>query len=70
MGIDIFNEPFDYTWADWKALVEEAYEAIDEVNPNLLIIVEGISANANTQTGVAGAQVATAAVGFPVGTSL
>lgn len=58
MGIDIFNEPFDYTWADWKALAEEAYEAIDEVNPNLLIIVEGISANANTQTGVAGAQVA------------
>ena len=51
VGIDIFNEPWDYTWADWKALSEEAYAAIDSVNPNLLIIVEGISGTANNQDG-------------------
>jgi len=43
MGIDIFNEPWDYTWADWKKLSENAYEAINEVNPDILIFVEGIS---------------------------
>ncbi|MEI6894106.1 MAG: cellulase family glycosylhydrolase [Colwellia sp.] len=43
MGIDIFNEPWDYTWEDWKTLSEHAYEAINEVNPDILIFVEGIS---------------------------
>lgn len=51
IGIDVFNEPYDYTWAEWKGLVEDAYQAINEVNPNMLIIVEGISGNANTQDG-------------------
>lgn len=53
IGIDVFNEPYDYTWAEWKGLVEEAYQAINEVNPNMIIIVEGISGNANTQDGIA-----------------
>jgi endoglucanase len=51
MGIDIFNEPWDYTWAEWKRLSEAAYSAINSVNPNLLVIVEGISATANNQDG-------------------
>lgn len=51
VGIDVFNEPYDYTWADWKDLVEDAYAAINAVNPNLLIIVEGISAFADSQDG-------------------
>ena len=51
IGIDIFNEPWDYTWAEWKALSEEAYAAIDSVNPNMVIIVEGISGTANNQDG-------------------
>jgi len=42
LGIDIFNEPWDYTWSEWKTLSEHAYEAINEVNPNVLIFVEGI----------------------------
>ena len=25
IGIDIFNEPWDYTWAEWKSLAEAAY---------------------------------------------
>ncbi len=44
IGIDIYNEPWDYTWADWKSLAESAYTAINAVNPNTLIFVEGISA--------------------------
>jgi endoglucanase len=51
IGIDIFNEPWDYTWAEWKGLSEEAFAAIDSVNPNMLIIVEGISGTANNQDG-------------------
>lgn len=58
IGIDIFNEPFDYTWAEWKGLAEDAYQAIDQVNPNLVVIVEGISANANTQNGAPESKVA------------
>ena len=49
--IDIFNEPWDYTWADWKSMAEAAYTAINAVNPNTLIFVEGISASANNQDG-------------------
>ncbi|WP_045861477.1 glycoside hydrolase family 5 protein [Teredinibacter purpureus] len=51
IGIDIFNEPWDYTWEEWKTLTEQAYQAINEVNPNLLIFVQGISANAGAQDG-------------------
>jgi hypothetical protein len=51
IGIDIYNEPHDYTWADWKALTEQAYGAINGVNPNILLFVEGVSAKANGQDG-------------------
>lgn len=43
LGIDIFNEPWDYTWTDWKTLAEHAYQAINEENKNVLVWVEGIS---------------------------
>jgi endoglucanase len=51
IGIDIFNEPHDYTWAEWKSLTEQAYAAINAVNPNLLLFVQGIGTNASTQDG-------------------
>lgn len=51
IGIDIYNEPHDYTWAEWKALSEAAYAAINEVNPNTLVFVEGIGTNAGAQDG-------------------
>jgi|GEM_PF-299941 len=51
VGIDIFNEPWDYTWQDWKTLSEKAYVAINSVNPNLIVIVEGVSGTANSQDG-------------------
>ncbi|HYD43165.1 MAG TPA: cellulase family glycosylhydrolase [Anaeromyxobacter sp.] len=51
IGIDIFNEPHDYTWAEWKTLTEKAYQAISAVNPNLLLFVQGIGTDAGTQDG-------------------
>jgi aryl-phospho-beta-D-glucosidase BglC (GH1 family) len=51
IGIDIFNEPHDYTWAEWRALTEAAYTAINAVNPNTLLFVQGIGTNAGTQDG-------------------
>jgi endoglucanase len=51
IGIDIFNEPHDYTWAEWKSLTEQAYAAINAVNPNTLLFVQGIGTNAGTQDG-------------------
>ncbi|MBN2737821.1 MAG: cellulase family glycosylhydrolase [Spirochaetales bacterium] len=49
MGIDIFNEPFDYSWEEWRYLVDEAYAAILPVNTNILIFVEGVSSQAGVQ---------------------
>jgi endoglucanase len=54
IGIDIFNEPWDYTWQDWKTLAEAGYQAINAVNPNTLIFVQGVSATANNQDGTPG----------------
>ena len=46
IGIDIFNEPWEYTWDEWATLSEEAYEVIHAENPDLLVIVEGIAGKA------------------------
>jgi endoglucanase len=51
MGIDIYNEPWDYSWGEWKGLTEQAYAAINAVNPNILIYVQGISGTYGTQDG-------------------
>jgi len=51
IGIDIFNEPWDYTWQEWKTLTEAAYQAINAVNPNTLLFVQGVSASAGNQDG-------------------
>lgn len=51
IGIDIFNEPHDYTWAEWKSMTEAAYAAINAVNPNTLLFVQGIGTNAGAQDG-------------------
>jgi hypothetical protein len=51
IGIDIYNEPWDYTWAEWKTLTEHAYTAINAVNPNILIFTEGVSNTAGNQDG-------------------
>jgi len=52
MAIDIFNEPWDYTWDEWSTLAETAYQAIDEVNSDILVMVEGIAAGTSDGTPV------------------
>jgi hypothetical protein len=42
MGIDIFNEPHDYTWAQWRSLIDVAYNRINAVNTNILVFAQGI----------------------------
>jgi endoglucanase len=42
IGIDLFNEPWDYTWAEWKAIIDVGYTTINAVNPNILIFAEGV----------------------------
>jgi len=51
IGIDLYNEPWDYTWTDWKTNIEDAYKTINAVNPNILIFAEGVSGTANNQDG-------------------
>jgi hypothetical protein len=51
IGIDIYNEPWDYTWADWSSLAGQAYTTINAANPNILVFVEGTSDTANNQDG-------------------
>ena len=51
IGIDIFNEPWDYTWAEWKTLGEHAFQAINSVNTNTLMFMEGVSGTAGNQDG-------------------
>ena len=49
IGVDLRNEPYGACWGcgdpskDWRLAAEKAGNAVLEVNPNLLIIVEGIS---------------------------
>jgi endoglucanase len=52
LAIDIFNEPWDYTWTEWKKLAEDAYAAINSVNKDVLIMVEGIGSGLQDGTPV------------------
>ncbi|WP_231748662.1 cellulase family glycosylhydrolase [Mycobacterium sp. M26] len=47
IGVDLHNEPYNGTWGgggtnDWARAAERAGNAVLAVNPNLLIIVEGV----------------------------
>jgi len=41
-GVDLCNEPYDLTWAEWKTLAQEGAETVLSVNPSLVIAVEGV----------------------------
>ncbi len=43
IGIDIFNEPWDYTIEAWGTLAYKAYEAIAAENDDMLVFVEGVA---------------------------
>jgi endoglucanase len=49
MGIEIFNEPFDYSWSEWRSLIDQAYDAIDSVNSNILVFAGGVGPKNNSE---------------------
>lgn len=51
MGIDIYNEPWDYSWSEWRSLIDQAYSVISPINPNILIFAEGVSGSNGNQDG-------------------
>ena len=50
IGIDIFNEPWDYTWGEWRELSEKAFSVIDDVSDDMLIFVEGVAQSTSDGT--------------------
>jgi endoglucanase len=51
LGIDIYNEPWDYSWTEWRSMIDQAYAAISSVNPNILIFAEGVGGSHGNQDG-------------------
>jgi len=47
LGVDLYNEPYGHSWADWKNMVSIAGSRVLKTNPKILIFVEGV-ANLNT----------------------
>lgn len=45
LGIDLFNEPYGFTWDEWRLLAEKAGTEILKINPKILIFVEGVANN-------------------------
>ena len=52
MGIEIFNEPYDYTWSEWSSLIDQAYNAINSVNPDILVFAGGIGPSNHDESAV------------------
>ena len=52
VGVDIFNEPWNYTWAEWKRLSESAYQTISTINDDMVIVVEGVGSSLKDGTAV------------------
>ncbi|MBN1699916.1 MAG: cellulase family glycosylhydrolase [Spirochaetales bacterium] len=50
MGIEIFNEPYDYSWSEWRSLIDQAYNAIDSVNSDILVFAGGIGPSNNSES--------------------
>ena len=42
IGIDLLNEPYALTWSQWSGYASQAGQAILDVNPDLLVFVEGV----------------------------
>lgn len=51
IGIDLFNEPWGYTWDEWATLAEEGYQAINTINKDVLIVVEGVGSAVGASKG-------------------
>ncbi len=43
IGIDCFNEPHKYSWSQWGDLATQCYQAMAEVNDDLIAVVQGVA---------------------------
>lgn len=48
IGADLHNEPYGATWGQWAGAAEKAANAIHAVNPNWLMVVQGVAAYNDT----------------------
>lgn len=53
-GADLHNEPYQLTWSDWVTACNGVITALQAVNPDWLIIVEGVGTYDNRSTWWAG----------------
>ncbi|WP_437338638.1 glycoside hydrolase family 5 protein [Sorangium sp. So ce394] len=51
LGIDCFNEPWKYSWAEWADLAKECYDAIKSQNDDIIAVVQGVSGSHQTPGG-------------------
>lgn len=42
VGIDLYNEPFELSWDEWRALANDGAKTVLQKNPNILVFVEGV----------------------------
>ncbi|WP_437284547.1 glycoside hydrolase family 5 protein [Sorangium sp. So ce406] len=43
IGIDCFNEPWKYSWAEWADMAKACYDVIAEENNDMIAVVQGVS---------------------------
>ncbi|WP_437774767.1 glycoside hydrolase family 5 protein [Sorangium sp. So ce1097] len=43
LGIDCFNEPWKYSWAEWADMAKACYDVIAEENDDIIAVVQGVS---------------------------
>lgn len=43
IGIDCFNEPWKYSWAQWADMAKACYDVIAEENNDMIAVVQGVS---------------------------
>lgn len=43
LGIDCFNEPWKYSWAQWADLAKECYDVIAAEDDDIIAVIQGVS---------------------------
>jgi endoglucanase len=51
VGIDLFNEPYDLSWAQWRENVNLGARRVLDENPRILVFVQGVGGSADQAGG-------------------
>ena len=51
VGIDLFNEPYELSWPQWKQFVNAGAKSVLSENPHVLVFVEGVGGSADQAGG-------------------